>query len=159
MSYGIRSAHNDFQIHRPIAQVWQVLYFEYHVDYDIVTVGDYHVRKPLYGIVTQNLNYYPEVRVPYPYLTLLREPELDTGEYCHVAKAGHVVDCCDAQSEVEYCYDAEAPVVCYVIEDLVEHCCISLHFTAFHFIYSAFHCISLHFSQFFFISLHFTALR
>ena len=96
MSCGIRSAHNDFQIYRPITQVWQALYFEYHVDYDIVTVGDYHVQEPLYGIVTQNLDHYPEVR----------EPELDTGEYCHVAKAGHVVDCCDAQSEVEYCYDA-----------------------------------------------------
>ena len=49
--------------------IWQALYFEYHVDYDIVTVGDYHVQEPLYGIVTQNLDHYPEER----------EPELDTG--------------------------------------------------------------------------------
>ena len=140
MSYGIRSAHNDFQIYRPIAQVWQVLYFEYHVDYDIVTVGDYHVQEPLYGIVTQNLDHYPEVE----------KHELDTGEYCYDARAEHVVECCDAQDEVEYGYDAEASVVCYGVEDLVKHCCISPHIFAFL-------CLSLHFSGFHRIPLHFPA--
>ena len=138
MSYGIRSAHNDFQIYRPITQVWQALYFEYHVDYDIVTVGDYHVQEPLYGLVTQNLNHYPEVE----------ETELDTGENCHVAnKAEHVVDCCDAQAEVEYCYDAEAPV-----SDVLRRrgCGVALlHF-------SEFLCISLHFSTYLCMPLHCT---
>ena len=71
----------------------------------------------------------------------MEKHELDTGEYCYDARAEHVVECCDAQDEVEYGYDAEASVVCYGVEDVVEHCCISLHFTAFL-------CISLHFSAF-----------
>ena len=102
---------------------------------------------------------------------------LDIDEYCHDAKADHVVNCCDAYAEVEYCYDAEAPVVCYGAEDVVEHCCIFMHFTAFlcislrfsaflcismHFsslhLY-AFHCISLHLTAFHCISLHFTAFH
>ena len=102
---------------------------------------------------------------------------LDIDEYCHDAKAEHVVNCCDAYPEVEYCYDAEAPVVCYGAEDVVEHCCIFMHFTAFlcislrfsaflcismHFsslhLY-AFHCISLHLTAFHCISLHFTAFH
>ena len=44
---------------------------------------------------------------------------LDIDEYCHDAKAEHVVNCCDAYPEVEYCYDAEAPVVCYGAKDVV----------------------------------------
>ena len=44
---------------------------------------------------------------------------LDIDEYCHDAKADHVVNCCDAYPEVEYCYDAEAPVVCYGAKDVV----------------------------------------
>ena len=90
---------------------------------------------------------------------------LDIDEYCHDAKAEHVVNCCDAYPEVEYCYDAEAPVVCYGAEDVVEHCCIFMHFTAFLCIslrFSAFLCISMHFSSlhlyaFHCISMHFTA--
>ena len=87
---------------------------------------------------------------------------LDIDEYCHDAKAEHVVNCCDAYPEVEYCYDAEAPVVCYGAEDVVEHCCIFMHFTAFLCIslrFSAFLCISMHFSSFLLISLHFSAFH
>ena len=48
-------------------------------------------------------------------------------------------------------------MVCYGDEDVVEHCCISLHFTAFLCIslrFSAFLCTFLDFSAFFCISLH-----
>ena len=139
MSYGIRSAHNDFQIYRPIAQVWQVLYFEYHVDYGIVTVGDYHIQGAEAPVLRRRgcggaLLHFSE------FLCISLHSAAFPSISLHSLHLSLVISISLHFSSFHYIPLLHFPAFL----------CISLHFSAFFFIYQ-------HFSAFFIISLHFSS--
>merc|ERR1712015_21774 len=95
---------------------------------------------------------------------------LDIDEYCHDAKAEHVVNCCDDYPTLRWNiamtprhqWSAMAPRMWWSTAAFLcislrfsAFLCISMHFSSLH-LY-AFHCISLHLTAFHCISLHFSA--